>query len=185
MNFILTKFQFMKRRTSIAIAISVIFTLFLTLAMVAVPAVAFAAQSNEVQIEPVNSQPSTKTTETLKKLVNDSGQKADKYLTLGNIYKNTGRNTLAEERYKEAIELAKAAEAPEVLVIAKARLAEVEFLLGKIDEAEQNRLFKQIKAEYEALREIGQLQCVCDCGRGPKTGYIVRRAGVAQNCNCC
>lgn len=78
----------------------------------------------------------------------------------------------AASSYKEAIETIEASEIIENLVLAKARLAEVQLLLEKITETEEKRLLEKIKTGYESLKDIEIKRCG-ECKRRGRDGYCI------------
>jgi len=71
------------------------------------------------------------------------------YLSLGDLYRFAGLNSLAEKRYQEAITLATASQDQEGLALAQAGLAEVKVMLGQREQAAP--LFSQALAGFQAL----------------------------------
>jgi hypothetical protein len=87
--------------------------------------------------------------ETLEQLVVNGNQAANVYRAIGDLYRQTGLNMLAENYYTKAIELAQAAEDVEGLAAAQAGIGTVYETLGNKSEA--IRWFEQAKLGYETL----------------------------------
>ena len=156
----------MKWRKPLAIALSLAFTLVLTLAMVFVPSAVASAQTSKAQPRSVNSEDIALAIETLEELVEAGGQTAAIYVTLGDIYRNMDQNTLAEKSYKKALKLVNDSGTLEILVAAKAGLAEIKADLGELDEA--NLLRQKAKKGYEALADLDSEIAGCTCQRTGK-----------------
>jgi len=86
---------------------------------------------------------------TLEKLVSEGTQTALVYQMLGDLYAETGLNSLAEESYYKAIELAQTDNNLEVLANAQAGLAGVNLILG--NEFQAGKLAQQAQTGYQTL----------------------------------
>ncbi|MEQ8382398.1 MAG: tetratricopeptide repeat protein [Coleofasciculus sp. A1-SPW-01] len=91
----------------------------------------------------------TNAIKTLKEKADQGSPNALIYMRLGDLYRLSGLNLLAEVSYEMAIQLLSAAQQQYSLAETQARLANVKLLLGKEDEAE--RLLEQAIAGYRAI----------------------------------
>jgi hypothetical protein len=87
--------------------------------------------------------------DTLETLVQKNSQAPGVYQLLGDLYGHVGLNLLAEARYLQAVEFAKAAEDPEAEANARAGLARVYAITGNLDSA--TKQFEQAQAKYKSL----------------------------------
>jgi hypothetical protein len=85
----------------------------------------------------------------LEALVKQDSKAPGVYQLLGDVYSHTGLNLLAEARYLQAIELAKAAQDPEAEALARTGLAKVYTTTGNLEAATSQ--FQQAQAKYESL----------------------------------
>jgi tetratricopeptide (TPR) repeat protein len=86
---------------------------------------------------------------TLEGLVSQGTQNSLVYQMLGDVYAETGLNSLAETSYNEAIELAQGSNNLEVLANAQAGLAGVNLILGNHFQA--GKLAQQAETNYQTL----------------------------------
>lgn len=104
-----------------------------------------------------------KATEILEQRIAADSQTSEIYVTLGNLYLVGGLCSLAEERYRKALELIKPEIELEQQIIAKAGLATLCTLLG--NEKEANSLMQQRKTHLEALSINPQSRAITDPSR--------------------
>ncbi len=119
-----------------------------------------------------------KAIEILEQRIAAASQTSEIYVTLGNLYRFVGLYSLAEERYRKALELIKPGIELEEQIIAQAGLAIICTLLG--NETEANRLKQdreealkilKIKQTSGAILEESRISVVrrtkCDCPDDP------------------
>lgn len=135
----------MQNKRLVKIALSIIFTFVLTLVLVVVPSDVTSARllsDKEPTSDAIECSP--KILKNLEKFVEKMGKTADAYTTLGITYLSCNELKLAENRFNDAVEVAKKDTNRTAELIARYGLLEIDFLLGEITENEKKALTKEI-----------------------------------------